>query len=259
MSGSEPVPYATIGIKGKNIGTVADESGHFKMALKVDDFSPEKDKIIISCIGYADKMLDLNVIKANGDNQIIVSLPKTEIALNEVAITGGKIKEIKFGKTSKSMLTSITIFSQGEDVSDALGREIGMILKINSSVKLKDFNMYVAASQFKLVKFRLQFYDLTGNEPALIPMSKDVIFDVDVPKGWIKVDLNPYNIFIEGKDKIGVTMQWIKSVPLNEKSRYFVISSGAPLGSKGLYRPKSKAPWVFPKYNLSLYLTADSY
>lgn len=257
VSGNEGVPYATIGIKGKNIGTVADEHGRFKIDLKIDDISPEQDKVVFSCVGFLDLVLDFKTLKDN--SQLMVNLVKNDIALNEVAITPRKVKQKRFGKTGTALLTSTTIFTRGEEINDALGREIGMVLKIDESSWIKDFNVFVTGNQFKKVKFRLQFYDMEGERPVLIPMSKDIIFDVDVRKGWVNVDLKPYNIFIEGKEKVGVTMQWINSEPLDEKSKYFVISGVNTLGSIGLYRAKSESSWTRPKYNLSMYVTADTY
>ncbi|WP_367867707.1 carboxypeptidase-like regulatory domain-containing protein [Pedobacter sp. WC2423] len=257
MSGVESVPYATIGVKGKNIGSVSDENGQFKIEFKMDQFSPQKDELIISCLGFADLVLPCKNIKLN--EPLIVPLVKTEITLREVTVVPGKPKEKRYGKRSSAIMTSRAIFVHGEQINDALGREIGMIMKIDDNSSLKDFNVFVTGNQFKSVKFRLKFYDIGGNEPALIPLSKDIIFDVIEPKGWVKVDLRPYHIFLTGKEKIGVTMQWIESTPLNEKSRYFVISAGTSISSNGLYRPKSESAWTYPRHNLSMYLTADIY
>jgi hypothetical protein len=261
LSDSNPVSYASIGIIGKDIGTVADENGHFKIIIEMNKISLNKDTIIVSGLGYTSKSLSVKDLSFDSNSPVIINLEKIDVALNEVVVRPKKIKEKKFGNSWVYTLTSTSIFSNGEDVDDALGRETGMVLKIDSSIKVKDFNFYVTGSQFKSVKFRLQFYDLAGEEPVLIPVSKDILFDVTSSKGWVKVDLVPYNIYIDGKDKIGVTMQWIKSEPLNKKSRYFVVSAGVSLFSKGgLSRLKSGAAWRFPKkYSLSLYLTADSY
>lgn len=256
QSESGRIPYATIGVRGKNLGTVADENGYFKFSLETKALSLEAEEIIVSSLGYSDRLFNFNDI---GSSPMIIVLTKREIPLKEVVIRTEKLQEQKLGNPVRGILTSISIFGQGEKVNDALGREIGMILKTDRSFKIKDFNVYITGNQFKNVKFRLQFYDLSADKPILIPVQSDILFDVSIRKGWLKVDLLPYNVVIEDIKEIGVTMQWVKSELLNEKSRYFVISSGAPLFSKGLYRPKSEASWLFPKFNLSLYLTVDTY
>lgn len=73
--------------------------------------------------------------------------------------------------STRSILTSTTIFSHGEKVDDALRREIAMIFKTDRSFKIKDLNVYISGNQFKNLKFRLQFYDLSTDEPILIPVS----------------------------------------------------------------------------------------
>ena len=256
QSESGPIPYATIGVKGKNLGTVSDENGHFKFSLETTASSLETEEIIVSSLGYSEKLFKLKDI---GTSSITIVLTKKGIPLKEIVIRTEKLQEKKLGNSTRAILTGTTIFSQGEKVDDALGREIGMILKTDGSFKLKDFNLYITGNQFKNVKFRLQFYDLSTGKPTLIPVQNDILFDASIRKGWLKVDLVPYNVFIEDMKEIGVTIQWVKSELLNEKSRYFVISSDAPLFSKGLYRPESEASWLFPKFNLSLYLTVDTY
>ena len=44
--------------------------------------------------------------------------------------------------STRSILTSTTIFRHGEKVDDALRREIAMIFKTDRSFKIKDFNVY---------------------------------------------------------------------------------------------------------------------
>ena len=47
---ASPIPFATIGIKGKNAGTVADAKGRFRMAFP--RFVKHNDTVIISSIGF---------------------------------------------------------------------------------------------------------------------------------------------------------------------------------------------------------------
>ena len=56
QSESGPIPYATIGVKGKNLGTVSDENGHFKFSLETTASSLETEEIIVSSHGYSEKL-----------------------------------------------------------------------------------------------------------------------------------------------------------------------------------------------------------
>jgi len=47
-----PIPYANIGIVNKNIGTVSNANGEFKIELNIKE---DNDTLFISCIGYERK------------------------------------------------------------------------------------------------------------------------------------------------------------------------------------------------------------
>jgi len=260
MHGKEAVSFATIGVKGKNIGTVANENGYFKLILPTDKLSKDNDTIIVSSIGFIEKKLSIDEIGRTVGESQKVFLEKDEFLLEEVKIKPGKVKVKRFGNSRVARLTSHTIFPRSQQVDDALGRETGMVLKIDTNITLRDFNIYISGNQFKNVRFRLQFYDLSNDVPVLIPVGDDILFDIGPNSGWIKVDLKEHDISIRGKEKIGVTIQWLTSEKLDDNSRFLSISGFLKVFSLGgLYRPKSQALWQYSKWTLSLYLTADSF
>ncbi|MHA6250088.1 carboxypeptidase-like regulatory domain-containing protein [Pontibacter sp. CAU 1760] len=55
---NKPVPYATIGIKGKSLGTVADENGRFSFTIPATAVS-DVEPVTVSCVGY--KSVETNV------------------------------------------------------------------------------------------------------------------------------------------------------------------------------------------------------
>lgn len=259
VSSIEPIPYATIGLKGKDIGTVANEKGAFVLNLKDENLSV-KDELLISSVGFISKVIKYKEF-IGIHSPVTITLNKNNIALTEITVKPKKKKEKKFGKTGVPKFTSAVMFTRYELVDDALGREIGGVIKIDKDIKLKDFNIYVW-NQFKNIKFRLKFYDLTEEDtPVLISFGDDIIFDVNIKNGWVKVNLQSYNIFIEGKKRIGVTIQWLKSESFADANKNIFLTIPAAISpfSKGLLREKSEALWTFPKINLSMYLTADSY
>ena len=77
---NKPIPYATLGIRDKNIGTVADIDGKFNFNI-----SPtEKDELlIVSSIGYIDTKVS---IAAFSQASQTIKLTSSVIALNEVEI-----------------------------------------------------------------------------------------------------------------------------------------------------------------------------
>lgn len=92
----EPVSFANVVIKGKNIGTSADDSGRYKLTLHAI-----YDTIIASLIGYE----DLYIPMLSGKNQIIdFYLVPNNLGLAEVVIwgSGERLEDIIFRKIQEN-------------------------------------------------------------------------------------------------------------------------------------------------------------
>ncbi len=253
---NKPVPYATIGIKGKSLGTVADENGRFSFTIPATAVADE-EQVIVSCVGY--KSVETTVSSFKKGHQLI-SLSPAQINLNEVTVKSRKVKTKTFGRTGNSTMMVSRMYTENNLVSDELAKEQGTIIKLDEEVLLKDFNMYVVFNRFKYVRFRLNLYSVKDGLPDQSLLKEDIRFDVTEKNGWVKVDLSKYHIFLEGQDKVAVTIQWLKSEAIEGQRKSFAISA-VPLPTHSiLFRDKSQGLWkeVSPGY-LSFYLTADSY
>ncbi|PIQ22799.1 MAG: hypothetical protein COW65_01175 [Cytophagales bacterium CG18_big_fil_WC_8_21_14_2_50_42_9] len=253
---STPVPFASIGITGKSIGSIADVEGNFKFSIPAATVSQE-EQIIISCIGY--KAYKATVSSFMHRPQRITLAPSL-IALGEVTIKPRKVKTKTFGRTGNSTMMAAKMFTENNLVSDELAKEQGTIINIDEEILLKDFNMHVAFNRFKYVKFRLNIYSVNNGLPQESLLRENVIFDVTEQRGWIKVDLSKYHIFLEGLDKVAVTVQWLESEAIQGNRKSFGVSAVPVPAHSILFRNKSQDQWkeVKPGY-LSFYLTADSY
>jgi len=68
----KPISYANVGIVGKSVGTVTDDSGHFKLGLHNNDTGVLK----ISIIGYqSQQFIIADFVKNYSPNQIIMLMP----------------------------------------------------------------------------------------------------------------------------------------------------------------------------------------
>src|SRR5687767_10593370 len=81
------ISFASIGIKGKNIGTVANEKGEFELNISRCD---EDDSLKISAIGYKTKGFTVSQIRQLGSK--IITLEPIAVKLDEVLITSKKVK-----------------------------------------------------------------------------------------------------------------------------------------------------------------------
>lgn len=234
--------YVNIGIVNKNAGTVSNEKGIFK--LKLNEKVNPNDTIVFSHIGFETKKIVVNQLKSKQNE---IKMTPFENSLKEVVVTFKKPKEKQFGRSSKGLgLMHFNFFTAlDKTVDDYLSRERGMEFAIKKDCKVTDFNFNITSNEFKLVKFRLNFYKVENGLPSKILIEKDIIFEVkDNKLGLFTLDLKPYNIYLDKEmGDIAVTIQWIESVKSHEKSKYFSISTAMSATENSFYRERNMANW----------------
>jgi hypothetical protein len=251
-----PIPYATIGIKGRSVGTIANERGEF--ILKIDESLANLDhSIIISSIGYENKSIPLADLNPHVQ---IISLKPLVKELKTVVIKPSKFKRKVCGRTGNSTLMTASMFTERSLINDNLGREHATIFDIDKECLVRDFNMYVVFNHFDSVKFRLNFYSVKDGQPDKLINNHDILFDVSEKKGWVTVNLIDYDIYLKGYNKVAVSIQWVKSTKTDSTSRSFNVSVlPTPLRSM-FFRDKSQSEWkkISPA-NLAFNITTDNF
>lgn len=186
----EGIPFASIGIKGKNVGTVADEKGFFELnILKCE----EDDTLKVSAIGYRTKAFTVSEAR-QGMSKIIVLEPLI-VKLNEVVVTSKKVKRKVLG-TSKYSVRNCSAFMgtdgnwKGEEAAIRANNEKGKYIFI------EDFNFYIIQNKYEdSLVFRLMLYSVNSKGlPGETFLKKPVIFKTAVKQGIVHVDLKNYNI-----------------------------------------------------------------
>ncbi|WP_460611856.1 alpha/beta fold hydrolase [Hymenobacter seoulensis] len=250
---SAPVPFASVGIAGKPLGTVADESGLFRFSIP----DGEQGNVMISCVGYHILAVPVATLQQPG---YIARLVPSGVSLGAVTVRPGTIKTQTFGRTASSTLMGANLYTEANLISDDLAKEQGTILPLADDCRLRDFNFHVAFNRFKRVKFRLNLYSVKDGRPDQQLLQQDIRFDVTVPRGWVKVDLMPYQVQLQGHKQVAVTLQWLQSEAVEGQHKAFAVSAVPLPGHSILSRTKSQAEWqeTAPGY-LSFYLTADTY
>ncbi len=199
-----PIAYATVGVKGKELGTISSSQGNFEFKAPAQSITAT-DKIIISSIGYERQEL---LVKNAATENLEVRLRPQVISLTEVAIKPRKLKSKVLGKNDREYFTSTAFFNRSDVIDDKLGKETGNIIPISKSCYLNSFSVYVNSNEFKSIKFRLNLYAVKDGLPAESLLKEEILFDIkDQQTGWVEVDLRKYNLHVEGLDKIAVTMQ----------------------------------------------------
>ncbi|MET0570713.1 MAG: alpha/beta fold hydrolase [Pedobacter agri] len=241
-----PVPFVSIGIKNKAIGTVSDSSGHFIMSYRQDETS-KTDSLIFSAIGFQTVKMDLEQF-LNGNKTIMFKELPLQLKTVKIKAEPRKIKS--YGRWSASLVFFPAMYKTIPQFSDEKGREQASILKIEHDVYLRKLNFAINRRHFKRIKLRLNVYGIKNGIPDHSLLDKDVVFDVSgsselgMPKVQT-IDLRPYQIEIKGRKEIAVSLSILELQTLpgdTSRQAFFIPSFPNPLRSS-LYRMKSEAAW----------------
>lgn len=253
---SKPLAYVNIGIANKSVGTVSNAQGNFKLQLY--DRVSSKDTIVFSHIGYAPRAIPVSVLK---NNKVTIKLEPLETRLEEVVVQYKRPKAKKMGRSNKGLglLHQVFYTSYEKDVDDRLSKEMGVRMPVRKDCKVEALNFNITSNDFKSLKFRINFYTLKKGLPNELLNTRDIIFEIkEEHLGWFKVDLTPFDIFLEKELKeVVVSIQWVESEKANPKSKYFSISTKVASTKSCFFREKSMDKWRAMKSKPSFYLNAE--
>ncbi|KUG07708.1 carboxypeptidase-like regulatory domain-containing protein [Solirubrum puertoriconensis] len=252
----EAVPFASVGVKLKPVGTVADAEGQF--SLKALAAALPSDTVVVTCVGYAPRKLLLSQLL----QEATVHLTPLTQELSTVTIRATGWKRRRVGHDGSFSLTHYN-FHLNNDTEPArkLGREVGAVLRIRPQSEIEDVHFYIGQNTFRGVRLRLNVRALDTNEnPTTSLLTQDVHYVLpDDAKGWQHLDLRPYHIATGNHNRVAVTLEWLEGMPDPQRS-WQTLLMPAPLGPmhRMVYRDKSADEWHSLRASLSLYVTAAS-
>jgi len=231
------VSFVNVGIIGKNVGTVTDQSGNFSIDL---DKIYDKDSIRFSMIGYESRSFLVRAFKDNAIKTIYLG-PKS-YSLTEVKIVYHKAREVRLGTPV------ISDALKSGFAENNLGSELGVKINTRETVKLEDINLNVAICTYDSVTYRLNIYKTIDNieykniltQPIYISFSKDKI---DKP---ITLALGKYSIIVEGD--ILVTLELYKDLGQGKLLFYTQYFTGFTYHKKTSEGKWTKAPGEIGMY-----------
>jgi hypothetical protein len=247
----KPIPYVNIGVFHKNIGTVSDEKGLFKLDLNVNSIA--NDSIIFSHIGYKLSKYSISqLVDPIGD----IKLSPVSNLLEEVIITPKKKVKKVLGRNGKGLgLMHYNFYTSYErEVDDRLGKEAGILLSVKKDCFLNELQMQISSNEFSSLKFRLNFYKAIDGISTELIQTKEVIFEIKNEfVGLYKFDLRPYEIFLNKEmGDIVASIQWVESTKAKPNSKYFSLYSSLSTNSSFLSRAKSMAKWEKSRQDVRL-------
>jgi len=236
---NEPIPYVSIGILGKNVGTVSDKDGRFQLELN-DKYN--NDTLRISCIGYESlnfKISDYKKKSLNGEFNPIKLIAKV-FQLSEVTVKPKKIKTTVLGNSNSNSGSRVLTDSSG------LGSEIGLIMKLPRKKRdyfIKRFCFNVADKNFDDIHARVNIYDLKNGLPYNNILETPIYIEI-IAGGLVTIDLSKYNIRL--KEDFFISIENFNEKSWKNKLKFWAIfKTFSKRGTDDcLYRPTSQGNWI---------------
>lgn len=250
-----PVPFGSIGVKNTPIGTVADSSGRFAVETLLG--AAATDTVVISCVGFrARKVTMAELVNLSA----IKLLPQAQ-ALTEVMVHSRPPQPVVLGHRNASSLTSFGFYTQTDTVPHArLGREMGVLLKVNHPTKLQSFHLLTFGRDFKTVTFRLNIYSVQNGLPQNTLLRRDIIFTVKGPqRGWTKVDLRPYRLTLDANQQVVAAVEWLANVPSQQTGGFLNVPGHVSATHSVFTRDKSAQGWRKLGLNPNMYFMGLTY
>jgi len=233
------VPFANIGIIGKNIGTVSDAEGAFKLELS-DNF--DKDTLCFSCVGYESRKYSISDFKDEiGDvDRIEIKLSPKTYQLSEVLVRPVETRIYTLGNFCDSNSCYGNSFRSGK-----LGTEIGVLMELPrkaESAYLKSLRFYVGDFTFDEFPVRLNIYNLKNGLPHQNILKEPIFVDIRSDGEYI-IDLAKYNILTSGD--FFISLEYYRVHGLDDgKLTFCAVHNRKVNKGNGYYRLTSQGNWM---------------
>jgi hypothetical protein len=233
------IGFVNIGVVGKNIGTVSDQNGNFRIVI---DSIYNKDSVRFSVIGYEPQTFPVRRLNDLPDKTLYLN--PLEFYLSEIKVIYSKPREIQLGYP----VTSDALRSGFSD--NDLGSELGVIINTRKRVRLKDLNLNVGVCTYDSVSYRVNIYEVINQTEFKNILTKPIYISFSNKKinEALTFDLWENSIIAEGD--ILVTLELFKNLGegrLLFKTEFFTGYTYHRKTSQGLW---TKAPGA-----VGLYLT----
>ncbi|GAB3737519.1 hypothetical protein GCM10027594_18240 [Hymenobacter agri] len=198
----EPLPFTSVGLKNEQIGALSNEHGQFIVPAPTQNTA---DSLIVVALGYGRRAV--LVKRGVAVASLTIELPKRAVALSNVTVKAGKVKNLGLGSRSDD---------PGEGMIQGLpGSQYAFFVKNEKKKRLgnvRTVSFYIGENGFPREPFRVRLYKADGNynAPNTDLLTENVV--VSAPQGgqWYTVDLTPYNI-IAPEEGFFVAMEWVVS------------------------------------------------
>lgn len=227
----EKLSYVNVGIQGKNLGTVTDTTGYFKLLIK----EPSYDTLMFSLIGYESYAMAIHDLM--NTKSVNIRLRQKAYQLKEVVVSSKKYKYEVLGNQDKSKHRKLGI---GQD---QLGSELGTVIKVkNIPAYLESAKFYIVKNDYGKIRLRLNIYALKNDNPSESILNKPIYVETDLKSGLWSIDLAEFNLVVN--DDFFISLEHIQD--MGYQGLYFSFGFD---NSASFVKAASQADWKKINYN----------
>ncbi|WP_291527901.1 carboxypeptidase-like regulatory domain-containing protein [Bacteroides sp. UBA939] len=186
----EPIAYATLQIKGKSKGVVADHKGFFELNLTEMELA---DSLTASCVGYERRTFLAKSLVSNSGTTI--GLKEKLVNIEAVTVTEAKLRKKNKSIGNRNWLTAGSIYL------DTHGQQIALYIEndkqVNGYIRKVSYHLSDKGNVEAPFRVRVLTADSLNQSPG-----KDLLPEILVVQppqdtdGWYDVDLSEYRIRI---------------------------------------------------------------
>jgi CarboxypepD_reg-like domain len=219
------IPYASISLKSKPIGTHTNEEGSFELKVSEED---SNDSLFIGCLGYEKVIVSIKDMKQQNNillNPVDYKLPTITITPNgnskirtkELGYLQGKPDAYIAGNVN-GLYTLTAIFIDNPNLENAFVKE----LLFTFEPKYQEGNAFIKVHLFEKDQYS------ADTRPGKELMPENFIVTVKPKTKTLRVDIQKYNIKMP-YNGLFVGFEWIKGNITQKYSRYFFHSGVSPV------------------------------
>lgn len=247
----EALPFVTIGIPGKGIGTVAQADGSF--TLRLDDALPG-DTIRISMIGFATEWRKAGDWK--NQTNIQITLSPLDQQLEALVVRPTNRKTFFAGNDFDKPFVQVGFVGDAEDttVVNPPGAELGTIMRVKKNKKHYLDSCGINMSQFTpdSAILRINFYQIVDDEPSLLLNTKPVYATLYKGQSKLVIDLRPYNITAD--NDFVMAIEWLVDLKGKQET---VLFCGGFVGAGIRYREVSEGKWKKAPIGIAMWCAGE--
>ncbi|MBD2769895.1 carboxypeptidase-like regulatory domain-containing protein [Hymenobacter sp. BT664] len=213
QSTQAPLPYASVGVLGRPVGTVADEQGRFSLRIPPEY---DADSLRISLVGYRPLTMTVRAFRQRtcpaGPPCPVLLVAAAQTALSEVVVRpkGRAVRRV-LGNSSNSKYASMTF-----DNND-LGNQVGQLIRIKRPTMLEQVSFHINKCTYDSLFYRVNVYRLGPNgmpdeRRNILPEAVYVRLAKAQTADRIRLDLSRYQLWLEPDEHVAVCLELVRDL-----------------------------------------------